>query len=87
MNPNDVMQDVIQAHSILISCSLVASALGGWVVYMFYARLRDIADELRKLRITYQFANEREAQRRGDGPADPTTPSSHPLTPTTDSEK
>ena len=78
MNPNDVMQDVIQAHSILISCSLVASALGGWVVYMFYARLRDIADELRKLRITYQFANEREEQRHSSSSETQNNPPGQP---------
>jgi hypothetical protein len=32
---------------------------GMWVVYMFYARLRDIADELRKFRIAYEMAEDR----------------------------
>jgi len=27
------------------------------VLYMFYARLRDIAEELMKLRVAYEFAN------------------------------
>jgi hypothetical protein len=31
--------------------------LGAFVTYMFYARLRDIGDELRKFRIAYEFAN------------------------------
>ncbi len=32
--------------------------LGAWVIYMFYARLRDIAEELMKLRVAYQFASQ-----------------------------
>ena len=31
--------------------------LTAWVIYMFYARLRDIADELRKFRISYDLAH------------------------------
>ena len=31
--------------------------VGCWVLYMFYARLRDIGDELQKLRIAYEFAH------------------------------
>jgi len=28
-----------------------------WVIYKFYARLRDIADEVKKLRIVYERSN------------------------------
>jgi hypothetical protein len=37
-----------------------------WVIYMFYARLRDIGDELRKLRIDYEFAQERRSTERDE---------------------
>jgi len=37
---------------------LILSAL---ILYMFYARLRDIADELRHIRIAYEMANERKS--------------------------
>ena len=84
MNLNDVMQG---QYVFAVCFSLVAFALGAWVVYLFYARLRDIADELRKLRITYQFANEREAQRRSDAPADPANSSGQPVASTPESEK
>ena len=35
--------------------------IGVWVVYMFYARLRDIGQELMKLRITYEMVEGRKA--------------------------
>ena len=35
--------------------------IGAWVIFMFYARLRDIADELQKLRITYEMVEGRKA--------------------------
>jgi hypothetical protein len=35
---------------------------GMFVIYMFYARLRDIADELRKFRIAYEMAEDRKAR-------------------------
>jgi len=41
-------------------CVVIESALfilRCWVLYMFYARLRDIGDELQKLRIAYEFAH------------------------------
>jgi hypothetical protein len=81
------LDDWIQTHFIFLACSAVTIALGAWVVYLFYARLRDIADELRKLRITYQFANEREAQRRSDASADPANSSGQPLASTPENEK
>jgi hypothetical protein len=38
---------------------LVLSGVGWWVIYMFYARLRGIEDEVRKFRIAYEFAKGR----------------------------
>ena len=49
---------------IILTIQIIFLLVGGWVVYMFYARLRDIAEELMKLRIAYQFAN----QSRSDAP-------------------
>jgi len=43
--------------------------VGEWVVYMFYARLRDIADELMQIRIIYQMS-----EGRKDQAAKPTPP-------------
>jgi len=39
------------------------------VIYIFYARLRDIGDELRKFRITYEIAEDDKA--RAAAPASP----------------
>ncbi|HOX58118.1 MAG TPA: hypothetical protein P5205_14545 [Candidatus Paceibacterota bacterium] len=33
---------------------LILFGVGCWVIYMFYARLRDIANEVRKLRVAYE---------------------------------
>ncbi len=52
MNPN-----LIIVLSLLINLALFA--VGVWVIYMFYARLRDIADELRKFRIAFEMAQDR----------------------------
>jgi hypothetical protein len=37
---------------------------GAFVLYMFYARLRDISVEIRKFRIAYEFSDSRENQAR-----------------------
>jgi hypothetical protein len=55
MNPNNII-----ALGILIY--LVLFAVGAWVVYMFYARLRDIANELRKFRIAYEMVEDRKTK-------------------------
>ena len=52
MNPNNLI-----ALSILIN--IVVFLVGAFVIYMYYARLRDIADELRKFRIAYEMAQDR----------------------------
>jgi hypothetical protein len=40
----------------------VGYILTAWVLYMFYARLRDIADELKKMRISFQTDLERRSR-------------------------
>ena len=55
MNPNNII-----ALSILIN--IVVFLVGVFVIYMFYARLRDIADELRKFRIAYEMAEDSKAR-------------------------
>ncbi len=66
MNPNDIIaqqQALFQnAQNLQLACLAFCLALcivGSWVLYMFYARLRDIADELRKFRIAYEFTQDR----------------------------
>jgi hypothetical protein len=75
MNPNDVLaqaqaqayQAMQQYHDFLLG--LLAFQVAGFllacfVVYLFYARLRDIANELMKFRIAYEFARTPEPQPR-----------------------
>jgi hypothetical protein len=40
-----------------VAFEIAGLLIGGWVLYMFYARLRDIAEELMKFRVAYEFAN------------------------------
>ena len=61
MNPNNII-----ALSILIN--LVLFAVSAFVIYMFYARLRDIAGELRKFRIAYEMADDRKTQSAAPAP-------------------
>ena len=61
MNPNNII-----ALSILIN--LVLFAVSAFVIYMFYARLRDIADELRKFRIAFEMAEDRKPQSASSAP-------------------
>lgn len=73
MNPNDVMeqQQAIMNQMIRnaqhVQWEILAFSAAGLVItilvlYMFYARLRDIADELRKLRIAYEMIEDRKAR-------------------------
>lgn len=65
MNPNELqafLNQSVQQSRILLGVMAVQIALlilGAWVLYMFYARLRDIADELRKIRVTYEMEQDR----------------------------
>ena len=73
MNPNDilaqqqallnqVMQNAQHWTVAMIIFQIAFLLIGAWVVYMFYARLRDIADELRKFRIAYELAEDQKAR-------------------------
>ena len=70
MNPNDYVaqQQALlnqamqtQQHWVwgMIAIELAFLLIGAWVIYMFYARLRDIADELMKFRIAYEMSEGR----------------------------
>lgn len=68
MNPNDLIaqQQAIVNQALqnqqgwfwaMLALQIGFLGIGGFVVYMFYARLRDIGEELMKLRVAYEFAN------------------------------
>ena len=70
MNPNDILaqqqellnQAMHNNQQVMWGVLAIQAALlilTGWVIYMFYARLRDIADELRKFRVAYEVVQER----------------------------
>ncbi len=52
MNSTDIV-----VLSLLINIVVFLATV--FVIYIFYARLRDIADELRKFRIAYEMAQDR----------------------------
>jgi hypothetical protein len=69
MNPNDVLaqyqamlnQATQQSQKMMwvaIAFQVVVVILTAWAIYMFYARLRDIVDELRKFRMAYESSGE-----------------------------
>ena len=83
MNPNDMlaqqqailnqaMQNAQHWTMAIIIFQIVFLLIGIWVVYMFYARLRDIGQELMKLRIAYEMVEGRKA-----GSAKPAPPRAH----------
>ena len=74
MNPNDLiaqqqaifnqaMQTTHQLLWVYWMLAILAVVIHFTILYLFYARLRDIADELRAFRIAYEFVNERKAPR------------------------
>lgn len=80
MNPNEILaqqqailnQAAQNAHQLMwvyLVLFLVLATIQFTVIYLFYARLRDIADELRKFRIAYEMAEDSKAR-----PAKPTPP-------------
>jgi hypothetical protein len=72
----------------VIQCALFI--LGCWVLYMFYARLRDIGIELQKLRIAYEFANapeKRSAARQEQRSTSACPEAPKPLTPPVEDTK
>jgi hypothetical protein len=88
MNPNDYLaqlqaqqQAILQSGQHVQFIMLLISIAGiigtAWALFMFYARLRDIADELQKLRIAYMMAEDRKAHAAGS-PRTQTSPVSAP---------
>jgi hypothetical protein len=76
MNPNDLiaqqqalLQNAQNWQFIYLAVWLASVLVSVWVLYMFYARLRDIADELRKIRVTYEMEQERTNRRSARPPA------------------
>jgi hypothetical protein len=79
MNPNDLVaqqqallnQALQNTHQLVWVYGVLFLALAiihFTIVYLFYARLRDIADELRKLRIVYEMAQDRKARAATSAP-------------------
>src|SRR5260221_5453123 len=68
MNPNDIlaqqqalmnqaMQNAQHLAIGVLALYLALFLLGCWVIYMFYARLRGIEQEIIKFRIAYEFSH------------------------------
>jgi hypothetical protein len=75
MNPNDILAQAQAAQQaafnhyhdamgFMFAIELAVFIATCWVVYMFYARLGDILDEVRRFRIAYEFEQDREANAR-----------------------
>jgi hypothetical protein len=90
MNPNDliaqqqaIVNQVLQTYQNwvwgMIAIQVALMLIGALVVYMFYARLQDIAEELMKLRVAYEFANP--PQSGATRPATPAGPAVNPFQP------
>jgi hypothetical protein len=82
MNPNDILQQQQamldqmmhrsdQYNLMAIIVWLVLVGISAWVVYMFYRCQRDAADELRKIRVAYQFEIDRRARANEKSTASP----------------
>jgi hypothetical protein len=63
----------------MIAIQVALMLIGALVAYMFYARLQDIAEELMKLRVAYEFANP--PQSGATRPATPAGPAVNPFQP------
>jgi len=48
-----------QAYWTTLAVFAGVTVLGCFITYLFYARLRDIGDELRRIRVTYEMSEER----------------------------
>ena len=81
------MQRAQQTNYIAIAIWLMMLAIIAWVVYMFYARLSDIAAELRKIRITYQGTVDREEDRLERLEAQRSHPTGNPSDPASGDNK
>ena len=56
---NQAMQNVHRWELGYLVLAIAAVVIHFTIVYLFYAHLRDIADELRKFRIAYEFLHDR----------------------------
>jgi phosphate/sulfate permease len=72
MNPNDIMaqqqaymnqlmQNAHQTQWALIAVWIASMLVSFIVIYLFYARLRDIVEEVKKLRIAFEMSEDRKA--------------------------
>ena len=88
MNPNDLLaqqqailnQAMNQQHHFFWGMALfylVSLAVTGWVLYMFYARLRDIANELKRLRMAYESSHSAPIHARPNQPSESGPPPTH----------
>ena len=77
---NQVVQNAQHIQSWVLALyavfCLVGFVITAFVIYLFYARLRDIAGDLRKLRIAYEVAHT--AASRSQPPRDHTSESAWP---------
>ena len=64
---NQVMQNSQRVQFWMLVLWLAVFIVGALVIYLFYARLRDITDELRKLRIPYEVAHPPQSRSRSSG--------------------
>ena len=101
MNLNDItaqqqafLNQVLQSQQHVTLGLLVFWVAGiliwAFVIYMFYARLRDISNELMKLRVAYEFAHTPEARSRAsqEGRREPAWPQPpKPLLPSAEDQK
>ncbi|MDD5139165.1 MAG: hypothetical protein PHY43_02765 [Verrucomicrobiales bacterium] len=69
----------------MIAVQIALLIIGGWVIYMFYARLRDVAEELMKLRVAYEFANPPKSG--GTRPLTPAESAANPFIPSTGNDR
>jgi hypothetical protein len=83
MDPNQLLAQQMERQQTMLYGGLVLYIVmfivSCFVVYLFYARLRDIADELRKFRIAYEFSDAR--QNRSTPPSGQSSQSAWPDAP------
>jgi hypothetical protein len=87
---NQAMQHAQNMQYGMLAFWLASLIITAFVIYMFYARLRDIGDELRKFRIAYEFAQtpESRSQSRRDRTGELVWPAPpKPLVPSPEDEK
>lgn len=88
MNPNDLFaqqqamlwQMMFHVYWPVFIVQFACLAFAGWVIYMFYARLRDIAAELKKLRVAYENSNPRPSKSSANQATAPEQPPVNPDT-------